>query len=554
MANILLLEPNYKNKYPPLGLMKISYFHKEILKDKVFFSKGKLRKNAPDIKWDRIYITTLFTFEWKETIKAIDYAKSLCDISKIFIGGISSTLMADEFENKTGIKPIVGLLNEAGKLGYPGDEAIDSLTPDYSILDDISDYYHYPYENAYFMYTTRGCGMNCGFCAVKTLEPTYIPYIPIKEQIYRINELYGEKKDLLLMDNNVLKSASFEKIIDELIELGFEKGATFKNPKTGKTVKRYVDFNQGLDAYLLSDKNAELLSKIAIRPARIAFDHIEDKETYTNAVWTCAKYNINNMSNYILYNSENFTGKGHSYAADDPAELYERLKINIKLSEDINNSYPEKEPTSIFSFPMRYIPLDNKKRGYVGSKWNPKYLRAIQTILIPTQGKVGVSTTFFYASFGNNLNEFYEILDMPEQIISLRGKYIVKKKLSDEENKIRFNKYLYNQSFINEWKRLYHELSNDELVNFQSIIQKNKFKKEDILKCTNNRIIKLLLFYLSNAELKMLFYELNNSNNYEMQKTVIKNYCTDEFPSILDLYIKYNASKKDKSSGQLELF
>ena len=104
-----------------------------------------------------------------------------------------------EYEKATGIRPVTGLLNEPGKLGYPNDETIDSITPDYSILDDISSYYHYPYENAYFMYSTRGCGMNCGFCAVKTLEPTYIPFISIKEQIKKIDATsLSPKKDLLL--------------------------------------------------------------------------------------------------------------------------------------------------------------------------------------------------------------------------------------------------------------------------------------------------------------------------------------------------------------------
>ena len=548
MANILLLEPAYQNKYPPLGLMKIAAFHKYHLHDTVFFSKGPIREGTTTIThWDRVYVTTLFTFEWKRTIEMIEYAKTLVPSNKIVVGGIASTLMPDEYEKATGIRPITGLLNEPGKLGYPGDEIIDCITPDYSILDDIAEYYHYPYENAYFMYSTRGCGMNCGFCAVKTLEPTYIPFISIKDQIKKIDAVSNSpKKDLLLMDNNVLKSSKFEQIINELLELGFGKNAVYKNPKTGKTQKRYIDFNQGLDAYLLSDEKAALLSKVAIKPARIAFDHIEDREVYIRAIRTCAKHNINTLSNYVLYNADAFPGKGHSYAADKPQDLYERLQLNVALAQEINTTRIDNEKITIFSFPMRYIPLNSKERGYIGENWNAKYLRAIQVMLIPTQGKVGTSASFFYASFGKNLDEFMTILDMPEFLIGLRGEYKERPSLSKEENEKHYSQYQYNQKLLREWLSLYEKLSDAELREFQKIVHKNKFTFDILLKTSNPLITKLLLYYLPVTELTKLFAYFDKHECITHTETITE-YCTTTFPPVLDRLFTYLLTVKSTS-------
>jgi radical SAM superfamily enzyme YgiQ (UPF0313 family) len=72
------------------------------------------------------------------------------------------------------------------------------------MLEDID--YVYPFNNAYFLSATKGCGNKCGFCAVQTLEPKFIPYIDIKDRIKAIDERFGPKKDLILMDNNVLRS------------------------------------------------------------------------------------------------------------------------------------------------------------------------------------------------------------------------------------------------------------------------------------------------------------------------------------------------------------
>ena len=77
---------------------------------------------------------------------------------------------------------------------------------------------------------TRGCVNSCPFCAVPLLEPQYDNFISIKEQIKYIAENFGEKRNLLLLDNNVLASERFDDIIDEIKECGFYKGATYIEP------------------------------------------------------------------------------------------------------------------------------------------------------------------------------------------------------------------------------------------------------------------------------------------------------------------------------------
>ena len=219
-------------------------------------------------------MTTLFTFEWPKTKEAIEYALSVVkDPSQVYTGGILATLMPELIaENFPTVKNNPGLLDKKGTLGLEHEECIDRLTLDYGILDDIADEYVYPAHDAYFTYMTRGCGMKCAFCAVQTLEPEYYPYISITDTIRRVDEQFGPKKDLLLMDNNVLRSPRFDEIIDEIKALGLAKGATYINPKTGKRVQRFVDFNQGLDAFLLTPHKAKRLGELAIRPARIALD------------------------------------------------------------------------------------------------------------------------------------------------------------------------------------------------------------------------------------------------------------------------------------------
>jgi hypothetical protein len=417
MKNILFIEPDYKNKYPPLGLMKISTYHKQKGHNVVFFKGYSL-----DLKkqiWDRIYISTLFTFYWDKTIKTIKfYLKSVRNPKDIFIGGVMATLMKDNIKQKFDVNVVEGLLNRKGKLGYKDDDKIDCLLPDYSIVENKSNpllNYSYPVIDSYIAYATRGCIRKCPFCAVPIIESTFSNSLSIAKQVKAIKKNFGEKRDLLLMDNNILASGRFKEIIEEIKNIGFYKGAKYSlsNGRKKSCVKRYVDFNQGIDARLLTEEKMKLLSEIAIKPLRIAFDDIKFKKIYVEKVKLAAKYGIENLSNYILFNFN-----------DTPEDFYERLKINIDLNEKFEkNGYKSK----IWSFPMKYCPISgefSKNRKYIGKNWNKKYLRAIQCILLTTHGVVGTKKQFFEAAFGKNIKDFKKILLLPEKFIINRNHHL----------------------------------------------------------------------------------------------------------------------------------
>jgi len=241
---ILLIEPGYKAKYPPLGLMKISTYHKE-RGDEVVFYKGtniELRNQ----KWDIIYITTMFTYQWNITIKTIKFYQRNKANRNIKVGGVLASLLKDDVEKETGVRSHFGLYKR-----------VDRLPPNYELSNN------YYTNNASIGYMTRGCPNRCPYCAVPQLEPEYVRYIPLEGQID------PNKKDLILLDNNVLASEEFPGIIKEIKKYGFYKGAKFN----GKL--RYIDFNQGVDVRRLTEEKMRLLSELAIKPLRIAFDHIE---------------------------------------------------------------------------------------------------------------------------------------------------------------------------------------------------------------------------------------------------------------------------------------
>lgn len=418
--NILLVEPSYKNKYPPLGLMKLAQYHGPHGKrDKVTFIKGE-DPSAFGTAWDRIYITTLFSFEFSRIAQSIDFVLKVANghADKVFVGGIAASLMPEQFASRAswqGIRFIQGLLtgspSKALKLDEYSEElysedhrgpAIEDLVPDYSILDQIE--YKYPVRDAYFAYASRGCIRKCTFCGVPKLEGDQRDSESITAVVRNIEARYGPKKDLILMDNNVVASPRFREIIAEIRDLGFVPDAKLSIGRT--PVQRRVDFNQGVDARILCKDPVYLreLSSICLKPLRIAFDHLGLKGPYEKAVRYAHEFGLMSMSNYMLYNFH-----------DTPADLFERMRLNVTLNEELG--------LRIWSFPMRFQPTSLPDRSHVGEKWTRHQLRAMQLILQATHGVVSGDPAFFKRAFGDTVEEFGDLLLRPHHFIFNRNWY-----------------------------------------------------------------------------------------------------------------------------------
>ena len=237
MKNILLVE--YKKRpLAPLGLMKISTYHK-LHGDVVDYVVGfKYFIQKPDI----IYITTLYTFEYYGVIKMINSYKHAFPNAKIYVGGVLATLLAKDLEQDTNLKPIKGKMKN-----------IDNLKPDYSLFPKID----YSIAN-----TTRSCVRNCGWCMVKKVEGEYNI---IKDWE---NMLDLSKPRIHFIDNNITAAGTkhVSYVVNKLLPL-----------------RKHIDFNGGIDCRFFDYDVARELLKLKLETIRFSFDSLEVDGIFQNA-------------------------------------------------------------------------------------------------------------------------------------------------------------------------------------------------------------------------------------------------------------------------------
>lgn len=198
---------------------------------------------------------------------------------------------------------------------------IDRMQPDYSIYPNV------PKDTAYG-FLTRGCPNKCPWCVVPRKEGRIRPYMDCDEIA-----IEGRRK-LVLMDNNILAAGDYAKEqVKKIIERGYR-----------------IDFNQALDARLVTDEWAQLLARVKwLDNNRIRFGCDTHKQ-----IDDCERA-------MAMINGYGFTGQYFLYTMlnDNMQECYDRIKHWWLRMREVRATH---EGRQVYAYAQPYRDPDNPHR------------------------------------------------------------------------------------------------------------------------------------------------------------------------------------------------
>lgn len=198
------------HNWPNLCLMKLSSYHK---------AQGhQVEWWKPEGRYDVVYKSRVFTDTYsKDTV-------TVTNAEQVIHGGTGYGM----------------------KENLPA--AIEHSRPDYAL---------YPqFPNIAYVFLTRGCPRNCGFCIVSGKEGRK------SIQVADLSEFWDGQKEIKLMDANLLACRDHEKLLGQLAES-----------------RAWVDFSQGLDIRLINPDNVSLLNKVRTKAVHFAWDNPDEDLT-----------------------------------------------------------------------------------------------------------------------------------------------------------------------------------------------------------------------------------------------------------------------------------
>lgn len=206
------------HNYPNLPLMKLAAWHK---------------KHGDTVKWyhpfehfNRVYMSKVFA-------DSPDYNEYI-NADNVIRGGTGYAIHGAGGET----------YRKEDDPTLPDD--VEHIYPDYSL---------YNITDTAYGFLTRGCPRGCSFCIVGKKEGL------CSRKVANLSEFWHGQKNIVLNDPNILACREWKELLSQLAES-----------------KAIVDFNQGLDARMLTEEKCSALNNVRIKEIHFAWDRYEDKE------------------------------------------------------------------------------------------------------------------------------------------------------------------------------------------------------------------------------------------------------------------------------------
>lgn len=206
------------HNYPNLPLMKLSAWHK---------AHGDI------VEWYNHFDHFNVVYKSKVFADSTEYNEYI-NADKIIKGGTGYAIHGAGGET----------YRKEDDISLPNE--VEHIYPDYGL---------YNVTDTAYGFLTRGCPRGCSFCIVGKKEGL------CSHKVADLSEFWHGQKKIVLNDPNILACNEWEDLLDQLADS-----------------KALVDFNQGLDARMLTEAKCSAINAVKINKIRFAWDRYEDKD------------------------------------------------------------------------------------------------------------------------------------------------------------------------------------------------------------------------------------------------------------------------------------
>lgn len=226
------------HNYPNLCLMKLSAYHKSIGDQVEWYTADG------DKQYDIVYMSKVFGDAYSPDIPEPTNA------DRVIKGGTGYAIKLED-----------GKEVYHKELDPPLPSEVENIYPDYSLYPEYTGYGKPLKKQTAYGFLTRGCPRGCAFCHVAAKEGR------CARKVADLSQFWSGQGTICLSDPNILACPESVDLLTQLRDSGAR-----------------IEFNQGLDARLITPQKAELLASMNLKVPHFAMDTMSSLEPVKKGV------------------------------------------------------------------------------------------------------------------------------------------------------------------------------------------------------------------------------------------------------------------------------